>query len=99
MTHQSGAPVTRAAPVKEQLPDAAGEAAQIFRRRGGNTSPLYPPCVFVLACGAVAAGKFPLFDDAKVAKPPARRRRRRQKRLATIGVGFIKNSKKIVWFH
>lgn len=63
MTHQSAAPVTPAAPLKEQLHGAAGEGAQIFRRRGGNTSPLYPPCVFVLARGgggAAAARKFPV---------------------------------------
>lgn len=58
MTHQRRAPVTRAAPLKEQLHAVAGEGAQIFTRWGGNL--LYPPRVFVLACGAAAARKFPV---------------------------------------
>lgn len=109
MTHQSGAPVTRAAPLKEQLPAAAGEGAQIFsrcRRRGGNTSPLYPPRVCISVWRR--RWKIPRLDDARAAKTPARRSRRRKARrdycrqnsaTQKIRNDDVFSSRKVSWFH
>lgn len=89
MTHQSGAPVTGAAPLKERLLVAAGEGAQIFsrcrRRRGvvggggGHVSTLSPPrvCISALSCHR-RCWKIPRLDDARPGKTPARWSHRRK---------------------